>query len=88
MPPRLFPPLPTTSLFPRLFATKFPRPRLADMAKQPPWLKPAPPPRPVLKVHNSLTRAKEEFVPLEGKRVKWYSCGPTVYDAAHMGHAR
>ena len=24
----------------------------------------------------------------EGKRIKWYNCGPTVYDASHMGHAR
>ncbi len=28
------------------------------------------------------------FVPMNGKRVLWYMCGPTVYDAAHMGHAR
>ncbi|XP_064401843.1 cysteine--tRNA ligase, cytoplasmic-like [Halichondria panicea] len=42
----------------------------------------------VLKVYNSLTRRKEEFVPLSGRRVTWYSCGPTVYDASHMGHAR
>jgi cysteinyl-tRNA synthetase len=27
-------------------------------------------------------------VPTSGKRVTWYSCGPTVYDASHMGHAR
>ena len=25
---------------------------------------------------------------MDGKQVKWYSCGPTVYDASHMGHAR
>ncbi|XP_039294913.1 cysteine--tRNA ligase, cytoplasmic isoform X3 [Nilaparvata lugens] len=43
---------------------------------------------PVLKLFNSLTRQKEEFVPRKGKRVVWYSCGPTVYDASHMGHAR
>lgn len=41
-----------------------------------------------LKLHNSLTRQKETFVPLDGNNVKWYSCGPTVYDASHMGHAR
>lgn len=46
------------------------------------------PPPAKLKVFNSLTRSKEEFVPLSGPRVSWYSCGPTVYDAAHMGHAR
>ena len=32
--------------------------------------------------------SQEPFKPLNGKRVKWYSCGPTVYDASHMGHAR
>ncbi|KAJ7020017.1 tRNA synthetases class I (C) catalytic domain-containing protein [Mycena alexandri] len=57
--------------------------------QQPPW---APPPRqredPVLKVYNSLTKSKNEFVPRDGRRVKWYNCGPTVYDASHMGHAR
>ena len=31
---------------------------------------------------------QEVFVPLGGKKVLWYSCGPTVYDASHMGHAR
>nr|CAG4649995.1 EOG090X02DZ [Sida crystallina] len=41
-----------------------------------------------LVLFNSLTRKKEKFVPKEGKRVDWYSCGPTVYDASHMGHAR
>lgn len=43
---------------------------------------------PKLKLFNSLTRKKEEFQPLDGNVVKWYSCGPTVYDASHMGHAR
>ncbi|KAJ7933817.1 tRNA synthetases class I (C) catalytic domain-containing protein [Mycena leptocephala] len=43
---------------------------------------------PVLKVYNSLTKSKTEFVPSNGRRVKWYNCGPTVYDASHMGHAR
>ncbi|KAK0159588.1 hypothetical protein PV327_010684 [Microctonus hyperodae] len=42
----------------------------------------------VLKLFNSLTRQKEEFIPQYGNRVLWYSCGPTVYDASHMGHAR
>ncbi|KAG8224946.1 hypothetical protein J437_LFUL006446 [Ladona fulva] len=41
-----------------------------------------------LKLYNSLTRQKEEFIPKNGNLVKWYSCGPTVYDASHMGHAR
>jgi len=35
-----------------------------------------------------LTRKKEVFVPQSGKKVSWYNCGPTVYDASHMGHAR
>jgi cysteinyl-tRNA synthetase len=44
--------------------------------------------KPVLKLYNSLTRTKEEFVPLDADEVTWYSCGPTVYDSSHMGHAR
>jgi cysteinyl-tRNA synthetase len=45
-------------------------------------------PVPELRVYNSLTRQKEPFKPNNGRRVLWYSCGPTVYDASHMGHAR
>lgn len=41
-----------------------------------------------LKVFNSLTQAKEEFVPLIPGRVLMYACGPTVYDLSHLGHAR
>jgi hypothetical protein len=41
-----------------------------------------------LRVYNSLTGEKELFVPREGNRVTWYTCGPTVYDVCHMGHAR
>lgn len=52
------------------------------------WIKPEGTPPAKLRVFNSLTRAKEEFVPLSGRKVLWYSCGPTVYDASHMGHAR
>ncbi|XP_034476754.1 cysteine--tRNA ligase, cytoplasmic [Drosophila innubila] len=55
---------------------------------QPAWQAPKAATRPQLRFYNSLTRQKEEFVPLEGNNVKWYSCGPTVYDASHMGHAR
>lgn len=44
--------------------------------------------KPVLKLFNSLTRTKEPFVPLDSEEVTWYSCGPTVYDSSHMGHAR
>uniref|UniRef100_A0A452TLM8 Cysteine--tRNA ligase, cytoplasmic n=1 Tax=Ursus maritimus TaxID=29073 RepID=A0A452TLM8_URSMA len=35
---------------------------------------------------SSLT--KDVFIPQHGKKVTWYCCGPTVYDASHMGHAR
>ncbi|KAF9270643.1 cysteinyl-tRNA synthetase [Marasmius fiardii PR-910] len=58
-------------------------------AQQPQWSMPVPmQTEPVLKVYNSLTRTKTEFVPRNGRHVKWYNCGPTVYDASHMGHAR
>jgi len=43
---------------------------------------------PTLKLFNSLTRKKETFISQKGKRITWYNCGPTVYDASHMGHAR
>ncbi|KAI8834116.1 tRNA synthetases class I (C) catalytic domain-containing protein [Chytridium lagenaria] len=56
---------------------------------QPEWLKPASnSDRVVLKVNNSMTHSKTEFIPANGKNVKWYTCGPTVYDASHLGHAR
>ncbi len=42
----------------------------------------------MLRVYNTLTRKKEEFIPLNGKRVGMYVCGPTVYDYSHVGHAR
>lgn len=41
-----------------------------------------------IRIFNSLTKQKEEFVPLKGKTVKMYSCGVTVYDQCHIGHAR
>ena len=37
---------------------------------------------------NSLTQKVEPFVPIDPRLVKWYICGPTVYDASHVGHAR
>ncbi|XP_072748832.1 cysteine--tRNA ligase, cytoplasmic [Anoplolepis gracilipes] len=60
------------------------------MAKrsQPAWHLPDRKDNIVLRLYNSLTREKEVFVPQYGNRVLWYSCGPTVYDASHMGHAR
>ncbi|KAI9783868.1 MAG: hypothetical protein M1816_001169 [Peltula sp. TS41687] len=41
-------------------------------------------------VYNSLGRRKTQFIPLDpnGNKVTWYCCGPTVYDAGHLGHAR
>ena len=41
-----------------------------------------------LRLMNTFTRTKTPFVPLSGNRVGWYICGPTVYDSAHLGHAR
>lgn len=41
-----------------------------------------------LKIYNSLTRQKEEFVPLHPGIVNMYVCGPTVYDYPHIGHAK
>lgn len=41
-----------------------------------------------LKIYNTLTAAKEDFVPLEEGRVGMYVCGVTVYDHTHLGHAR
>ncbi len=41
-----------------------------------------------LELYNSLSRRKEEFVPLEKGRVGIYICGPTVYGHAHLGHAK
>jgi cysteinyl-tRNA synthetase len=41
-----------------------------------------------IKIYNTLTRKKEEFVPLEEGKVKMYVCGPTVYNYIHIGNAR
>lgn len=41
-----------------------------------------------LKIYNTLTRQKEEFIPVEKGKVKMYVCGMTVYSDAHIGHAR
>lgn len=41
-----------------------------------------------MKIFNTLTRSKEEFVPLEPGKVKMYVCGPTVYNFIHIGNAR
>ncbi len=41
-----------------------------------------------LRIHNSLTRRLEDFVPLEPGQVRMYVCGMTIYDLCHVGHAR
>lgn len=41
-----------------------------------------------MKLYNTLTRQKEEFVPMDPNQVKMYSCGPTVYNYFHIGNAR
>ncbi|KAF2448527.1 hypothetical protein P171DRAFT_353727 [Karstenula rhodostoma CBS 690.94] len=60
------------------------------MAQQPPWQEPRPGAPSKLVLYNSLTKTKTPFRPIdpEGKKVTWYSCGPTTYDYSHLGHAR
>lgn len=41
-----------------------------------------------MKLYNTLTRTKEEFIPIEEGKVKMYVCGPTVYNYIHIGNAR
>jgi len=41
-----------------------------------------------MKLYNSLTRSKEDFAPIKPGQVSMYSCGPTVYDHAHIGNLR
>lgn len=41
-----------------------------------------------MKIYNTMTKKKEEFVPIDRNEVKMYSCGPTVYDYFHIGNAR
>ncbi|KAL8786019.1 MAG: hypothetical protein Q9213_002999 [Squamulea squamosa] len=59
--------------------------------QQPPWQTPPNAAGKALKIFNSLTRTKTPFAPVDPsdqKVVTWYACGPTVYDDAHVGHAR
>lgn len=42
----------------------------------------------MIQLHNTLTRRKDPFVPLEATNVRMYVCGPTVYDRPHLGNAR
>jgi cysteinyl-tRNA synthetase len=65
----------------------------SDGRKLPPWMPPQARPGvqlPRLNIYNSLTRSKDAFVPVDpmGEVVTWYACGPTVYDDAHLGHAK
>lgn len=41
-----------------------------------------------MQIYNSLSKQKQPFKPLDGKTVRIYACGPTVYDYSHIGHAR
>jgi cysteinyl-tRNA synthetase len=41
-----------------------------------------------LRLHNTMTRRKEDFAPIDPEAVRLYVCGPTVYDFAHIGNAR
>ena len=41
-----------------------------------------------MKLYNTLSKRKEEFVPLEEGKVRMYVCGPTVYNFIHIGNAR
>lgn len=83
---------PRPAFTPRLYSVSA---VMAAPRQQPQWQQPATAPSsaanlPPLKIYNSLTRSKVPFVPIdpEGKKVTWYACGPTVYDDAHLGHAR
>lgn len=69
-------------------ATNFLR-MTSSRVQQPAWHRPRTTDSPVLRVRNSLAKdSLQEFIPVQGRRVTWYCCGPTVYDAGHMGHAR
>ena len=41
-----------------------------------------------MKIYNTLTKQEEEFIPNEDGKVKMYTCGPTVYNFAHIGNLR
>ena len=41
-----------------------------------------------LLMNNTLTGTKQPFIPRDQRHVRWYTCGPTVYDSSHVGHAR
>lgn len=76
----------SASSAPRLFGSSS---AMTTPAAQPPWLAPLRASPPPLRVQNGLTRTKDVFQPSRPDGVvTWYNCGPTVYDASHMGHAR
>ncbi len=41
-----------------------------------------------IRLHNTKTRTKEDFIPIDAQNVRMYVCGPTVYDRAHLGNGR
>ena len=41
-----------------------------------------------MKIYNTMSKKKEEFIPLEEGKVRMYVCGPTVYNFIHIGNAR
>ena len=45
-------------------------------------------PESTISLHNTLTRHKDPFQPIDPANVRMYVCGPTVYDRAHIGNAR
>ncbi|CBH11592.1 cysteinyl-tRNA synthetase, putative [Trypanosoma brucei gambiense DAL972] len=57
-------------------------------SRHPPWYPPLNVDGNDVCVLNSMTECLEKFAPREGRLVRWYTCGPTVYDVSHMGHAR
>ena len=42
----------------------------------------------MVEIYNTLTRKKDKFVPINSNEVKLYTCGPTVYNFAHIGNLR
>lgn len=74
-----------------LVSTKMASTSTSASVKQPKWNVPSVKSgyeEPSLQVFNSLTRTKVDFIPVHGKQITWYTCGPTVYDSSHLGHAR
>ena len=41
-----------------------------------------------MKIYNTMTRTKEDLVPISPGEIRMYSCGVTVYDLSHIGHAK